>query len=317
MNALYNFGISLYAAGAHIAAHFSPKIKTMLQGQRRALSDLAASGIAGEKVMWIHAASLGEFEQGRPLIERMKRERPDYKIVLSFFSPSGYEVRKNFQGADVVVYLPFDFPETMRRFIEAINPDIAIFVKYEFWGNCISILHDRKVPVYLISAIFRPGQIFFKPWGGQFRKILRDYTWIFVQDEASRALLSSIGIRNVTVAGDTRFDRVSDIMAARRDLPEIAAFVATAPFTIVIGSSWQRDENVYIPWLHAHPEVKAICAPHEFDAARLDDLLKAFGPGTWLYSRFISAHPDPASVRYLIIDSFGLLSSLYRYRNAP
>ncbi|MDE6497047.1 MAG: 3-deoxy-D-manno-octulosonic acid transferase, partial [Muribaculaceae bacterium] len=187
------------------------------------------------------------------------------------------------------------------------------FVKYEFWGNCITMLREKNVPVYLISAIFRPDQVFFKPWGGQFRRILQAYTHIFVQDERSAELLRGIHVTDVTVAGDTRFDRVSDIMATHKNLPEIEAFAASAPFTIIIGSSWPQDEDVYIPWLHAHPDVKAICAPHEFDGARLEAMLEKFGKGACLYSRYISEHLSPDTVKYLIIDCFGLLSSLYGY----
>ncbi|MDE6042671.1 MAG: 3-deoxy-D-manno-octulosonic acid transferase [Muribaculaceae bacterium] len=316
MNLLYNLGISLYAAAARVATSFNKKAKLMVEGQRLALPTLARAGLDNHKVLWLHAASLGEFEQGRPLLEMVRAMNPDIKIVLSFFSPSGYEVRKNYQGADAVVYLPFDKPAKMREFIDAVKPDIAIFVKYEFWGNCITTLKKRGVPVYLISAIFRPGQVFFKPWGGQFRKILKAYTHIFVQDMRSAELLKSIGIERVTAAGDTRFDRVKDIMNAHKDLSDIRAFTASAPFTLVVGSSWPQDEDVYIPWLHAHPEVKAICAPHEFDNSRLETLLKKFGDGAWLYSRYLSEKPQPDSVRYLIIDSFGLLSSLYAYGDA-
>ncbi|MDE6287145.1 MAG: 3-deoxy-D-manno-octulosonic acid transferase, partial [Muribaculaceae bacterium] len=248
-----------------------------------------------------------------PLLEEIRAKQPEIKIVLSFFSPSGYEVRKNYAGADVVVYLPFDRPGAMRKFIDAVKPDVAIFVKYEFWGNCITLLKKKNVPVYLISAIFRPEQIFFKPWGGIFRSILRAYTHIFVQDDRSATLLHEIGIDNVTVAGDTRFDRVKDIMSAHKDLSEIEAFAATAPFTLIAGSSWPQDEDVYIPWLHAHPEVKAICAPHEFDEARLGALLEKFGEGACLYSTYIKEKMSPDAVKYLIIDCFGLLSSLYGY----
>ncbi len=313
MDPLYNLGISLYSAAARLATRFNRKAALMVEGQRSALEKLAAAGLEGHKVLWVHAASLGEFEQGRPLMELVRARHPEMKIVLSFFSPSGFEVRKNYAGADTVVYLPFDKPARMRAFIDAVNPDIAVFVKYEFWGNCITMLKDRNIPVYLISAIFRPGQIFFKPWGGSFRKILKAYSHIFVQDENSAALLRSIGVTDVTVAGDTRFDRVKDIMAANKNLAEIADFTSSAPFTLVIGSSWPQDEDLYIPWLHAHPEVKAICAPHEFDKERLDALLEKFGDGACLYSRYIKERISPDTVHYLIIDCFGLLSSLYRY----
>lgn len=316
MNPLYNAGIALYGMAARVAAMRSDKVSRMLRGQRDSLLRLEAEArtVAPDGYdLWVHAASLGEFEQGRPLIERLKREHPDARVLLSFFSPSGYEVRKNYAGADTVVYLPFDRPKLVKRFLNAARPKCAVFVKYEFWGNFISELRRRSVPVYLISAIFRPGQIFFKPWGGDFRKILRSYTHIFVQDENSRLLLEGIGVRNVTVAGDTRFDRVADIRDAARELPDIEAFCRDSDFTLVAGSSWPPDEDVYIDWLHAHPGVKAICAPHEFDRKRIDGLLRRFGDGAVLYSEFKEGAVDPSAVRYLIIDCFGLLSSLYRY----
>ena len=284
MTPLYNAGIHLYRAAARIAAMRSRKVATMIGGQRETLERLRAERkrIAPEGYdLWVHAASLGEFEQGRPLMERFRREHPEARILLSFFSPSGYEVRKNYPVADTIVYLPFDTPSAARAFIEAAAPKCAVFVKYEFWGNYITRLRKLGIPVYIISAIFRPGQIFFRPWGGDFRRILRSYDRLFVQDDNSGRLLHGIGIDNVTVAGDTRFDRVTDIMAARKELPEVEAFCEGSPFTLVIGSSWQPDEDVYIDWLHAHPEVKTIS--------------------------------DPAPVRYLIVDSFGLLSSLYRF----
>ena len=319
MTPLYNAGIQLYRAAAHIAATRSRKVATMIGGQRATLKSLRAERmrVAPEGYdLWLHAASLGEFEQGRPLMERFRREHPEARILLSFFSPSGYEIRKNYSVADTVVYLPFDTPAAAHAFIDAAAPKCAVFVKYEFWGNYITRLRKLGIPVYLISAIFRPGQIFFRPWGSDFRRILHSYSHLFVQDSESAILLDGIGVRNVTVAGDTRFDRVTDIMAARKELPEVESFCSDATFTLVIGSSWQPDEDVYIDWLHAHPEVKAICAPHEFDSARLDTLIHRFGPGAMLYSRFMAERPDPASVRYLIVDCFGLLSSIYRFADA-
>ena len=316
MTPLYNAGIALYRAAAKVAALRSRKVASMLKGQHAALSELAAARqrvAPGGYDLWVHAASLGEFEQGRPLMEQFRRKNPGARILLSFFSPSGYEVRKNYSGADTVVYLPFDTPLASARFIEAAKPARAVFVKYEFWGNYITRLHKLGIPVYIISAIFRPGQIFFKPWGGEFRKILHSYTHLFVQDEASAQLLARFGVKNVSVAGDTRFDRVSDILASRRELPEIEAFKASSPFTLIAGSSWPQDEDMYIEWLHSHPEVKAICAPHEFDAQRLENLRLRLGSGAVLYSEYKTGNISPEDVQYLIIDCFGLLSSMYRY----
>lgn len=316
MTLLYNAGIAAYRASARLAALRSRKVALMLDGQGEAidrLRELRATVAPAGFDLWVHAASLGEFEQGRPLMERYRREHPGAKILLSFFSPSGYEVRKNYAVADAVVYLPFDTRANAKAFIDAASPACAVFVKYEFWGNYISELKKRGVPTYIISAIFRRQQVFFKPWGGDFREILRSYTHIYVQDENSRQLLSGIGVGNVTVAGDTRFDRVTDILAASKPLPDVESFCAGSEFTLIAGSSWPQDEDVYIDWLHRHPEVKAICAPHEFDAKRLESLCTRLGEGAMLYSRYCAEKPDPGTVRYLIVDCFGLLSSLYRF----
>jgi 3-deoxy-D-manno-octulosonic-acid transferase len=313
MNPLYNFGINLYAFGASLLARRSAKVAKMLEGQRDALASLHAERMQKATQgydYWFHAASLGEFEQARPLIERIRQDRPEAKILLTFFSPSGYEVRRNYDKVDTVAYLPFDKPKNVDTFLDAARPRMAIFVKYEFWGNYLEQLKRRNIPTYIISAIFRPKQIFFRPWGGVFRGMLRCYTHVYVQDQASADLLKGIGLTNVTAAGDTRFDRVSQIMATTVDLPLIDAFKSSAQTTLIVGSSWGADEDVYMPWLTAHKDIHAIIAPHEFDAARLDQLKQRLGEGTCLYSEYTA---DKTDVRYLIIDCFGLLSSLYRY----
>lgn len=323
MNPLYNFGIRSFAAGARIAALRSPKISRMLRGQEETLAglrhkrmDVAPEGFD----VWFHAASLGEFEQARPIIERIKRSNPATTILLTFFSPSGYEIRSNYDKADAVAYLPFDTPDRVRRFLDAAAPKTAIFAKYEFWGNYLEQLHDAGIPTYIISSIFRPRQRFFRLWGGMFRKMLRCYTHLYVQDETSKHLLGNIGITNVTVAGDTRFDRVTDILAQARMVPEIENFTSQSRFTLVAGSSWPQDEEIFIPWLKGHPEVRAIIAPHEFDRARLESLRHRLGNGkTRLLSEIKGEHPSNPlndNVRYIIVDCFGLLSSLYRYGNA-
>ncbi|MCM1482998.1 MAG: 3-deoxy-D-manno-octulosonic acid transferase [Muribaculaceae bacterium] len=313
MNPLYNLGIRAFSLGARVAAAKGGKAAKLVAGQKGIFDTLGRAIDPSGRYIWIHAASLGEFEQGRPLIEKIRRERPDAKILLTFFSPSGYEVRKNYEGADIVVYLPFDTPGNVSRWLNTVPLEAAIFVKYEFWGNYLTQLRKRGVPTYLISAIFRRGQIFFRPWGGMFRRMLRCYTWIFVQDEGSRELLADIGVRNVTVAGDTRFDRVTEIMTRAREIPVIEDFVSHAEMTLVVGSSWEPDEDVYIPWLNAHSGVKAIVAPHEYDAVRLERLRERLGKGTMLLSE-LNEHPQRAcDARHVIIDCFGLLSSLYRY----
>ncbi|MBR5744244.1 MAG: 3-deoxy-D-manno-octulosonic acid transferase, partial [Muribaculaceae bacterium] len=220
MNPLYNFGIRAYAFGAKVLATRKEKVRKMLDGQKATFERLSQRLDPSRRYVWIHASSLGEFEQGRPLIEMIRRERPDCHVVLSFFSPSGYEVRHDYAEADAVVYLPFDLPKNAERFIDIVKPKMAIFVKYEFWGNYLSALHRRGIPTYIISSIFRRGQIFFRPWGGMFRKMLRCFTHIYVQDDASRTMLANIGITNVTVAGDTRFDRVTDILANVKEVTQ-------------------------------------------------------------------------------------------------
>lgn len=314
MNPLYNTSIALLKGGVKLSKGFNAKSRRMLEGHKQTFG-LLQKALEGNSspVVWIHAASLGEFEQGRPMIELIKKNRPDWKVVLSFFSPSGYEVRKKYPLADVVVYLPFDTPGNARKFVRMVRPTMAIFVKYEFWGNYLNALKRAKVPTYIISAIFRPTQAFFKPWGGTFRKMLRCFTHLYVQDEASRELLAGIGVTNVTVAGDTRFDRVADVRSSKCSIEWIPHMMEHAGMRFIAGSSWSADEAVYADWLNARKEVKFIIAPHEFDAARLEQL-KALFPGrsVMLLSEWKQAG-SPASVEGLIVDSFGHLSSLYRY----
>lgn len=311
MNPAYNFGIKAYRLAVRLAALRGHKARTMLEGQKRTFDLLREKLNPAHQHIWIHASSLGEFEQGRPLIERIKKENPDARIVLSFFSPSGYEVRKHYELADVVCYLPFDLPAEVNTFLNLVNPSMAIFVKYEFWGNYLSELRRRNIPTYLISAIFRDSQIFFRPWGGMFRDMLKCYTRIFVQNEESRQLLKAIDVDNVEVAGDTRFDRVASVRAAAKEFPVIAAFVENAKFTLVMGSSWPHDEDIVIPYFNAHPNMKLIIAPHEFDHARLNSIMSRIKRKTGLYSATNAA--QAAEMDCLIIDSFGILSSLYRY----
>jgi len=316
MNPLYNAAIHLYGAAARLAALRSPKVKEMLAGQEVTLLTLADERrrVAPDGYdLWLHAASLGEFEQGRPLMERLRREHPDMKILLTFFSPSGYRVRCNYAGADTVAYLPFDTPGRVGRFLDAAAPKMAVFVKYEFWGNYLEQLHARAIPTYIISAIFRSGQRFFRSGGGTFRRMLGNFTHIYVQDEGSHKLLAGIGIDNVTVAGDTRFDRVTDIQRYAKNVPVVAKFVENSPFTLVAGSSWAPDEDLYIPWLKAHPEVKAIIAPHEFDDCRIKRLMARLGSGARRLSELKSPDDLRGDETAIIVDCFGLLSSLYRY----
>lgn len=320
MNPLYNLGIQGLRLGARLGAVRSDKLKKQLEGQKETLGQIrAALARRGREGFdyWFHAASLGEFEQARPLIEAIRKKNPEACILLTFFSPSGFEVRKDYTAADCVAYLPFDTPSAARAFVRAARPACAVFIKYEFWGNFLQALFENDVPLYLVSAVFRPGQIFFKPWGGAFRRMLGYYTHIFVQDESSRLLLENIGFRNVTVAGDTRLDRVSQIAAEARPIENLRRWLepgpdSSRPFTLAVGSSWQPDEACYIPWLNAHPQVKAIIAPHEFDAERLAAMQKSLKGRSVLWSE-VDDSEIPADAQTVIIDCFGLLSRLYAY----
>ena len=230
--------------GMHLASPWHHKARLTVQGQARTISYLKETLDPDGGYIWIHAASLGEFEQGRPLIEKIREEQPDAKILLSFYSPSGYEVRKTYDKVDAVCYMPVDTPRRVKEFLDVVKPKMAIFVKYEFWGNFLEQLKRRNVPTYIISSIFRPGQSFFKPWGGMFRKMLGCFTHLYVQDEESRELLHDIGVDNVTVCGDTRLDRVLQIKAQAQEFPAIAAMTSGDKLTLVMGSSWQPDEDI-------------------------------------------------------------------------
>ena len=312
--ALYNNGIRLYRKGVRIAARRPGKARLMKSGHRTVFQYLKDHIKPGEKYVWVHTSSLGEFEQGRPLMERLRRERPDLKILLTFFSPSGYEVRRAWPGADAVCYLPFDIPSNVEKFLNMVQPVAAVFVKYEFWRNYLMALEERGIPTFLISGIFRRGQMFFRHGGAWYRRLLHCFTHLMVQDDNSRRLLSGIGVDNVSVCGDTRFDRVSDILQARRPVDILQRFTEGASTVFIAGSSWPADEKVYFPWLKAHPEVKVIIAPHEYDDERVNALLSAF-PGEAVNWTQAKLHEEEAlkGKRVLVMDCFGLLSAAYRY----
>ncbi|MBP5499032.1 MAG: 3-deoxy-D-manno-octulosonic acid transferase [Muribaculaceae bacterium] len=311
MNPFYNIGIKAYALGVKIASVYKAKAKKMLRGQAETFKTLEENIDTEKEYIWFHASSLGEFEQGRPLIEKIKVDYPEAKILLSFFSPSGYEVRKGYSNADVVVYLPFDTPQNVARFLSLVRLKMAIFIKYEFWGNYLQELKRREIPTYIISAIFRPGQVFFRPWGRMFADMLRCYTTIFVQNEESRALLRKIGVENVEISGDTRFDTVAKVRENAKEFPAIEHMTEKSPLTLVMGSSWQPDEDIVIPYFNTHPEVKLIIAPHEFNNERLNAIKARMKRPTSLYT--MTPESEAAEVDCLIIDCFGILSSIYRY----
>ncbi len=312
---MYSLIIHLYAFFIELISPFHKKARLMRLGQWKTNGILREKIDRNAKYIWFHASSLGEFEQGRPLIEKIKAEHPEYKILLTFFSPSGYEVRKNYGGADVVCYLPFDTPYRVKKFLDLSKPVMAIFIKYEFWDNYLSELKRRNIPVYIVSAIFRKEQLFFKWYGGMYRKVLSYFTHIFVQDDASRELLSKYGVTNVSVFGDTRFDRVQDVYKNTKQVPMVDLFVnnnrSDNQLTMVAGSSWQQDEEVYLNYFNEHPELKLIIAPHEIHKDHLmhiESMLKR--PSIRLSE---ATEKDIKGKSCLIVDSFGLLSSIYRY----
>jgi len=308
---VYNIIIYIYLLGVALLSLFNEKVRKMWQGERRALSTIREHLDPDAKYVWFHAASLGEFEQGRPLMEQLRRDHPEYKILLTFFSPSGYEVRKDYAGADIICYLPLDTIRNARRFLRTIRPVMAFFIKYEFWYNYLHILRHRGIPVYSVSSIFRPDQVFFRWYGRQYAHVLRCFTHFYVQNDESRQLLAKIGITDVTIVGDTRFDRVLHIKEAARELPLVHQFKADSP-CFIAGSSWQPDEHIFIPWLNDHPHWKAVIAPHVIDADHLAAIEQQFSGRKVV--RYTEATPDNVrDADVLLVNCFGLLSSIYRY----
>lgn len=307
---MYTIAIYLYALAVRLASLTNRKARLMIKGHRKTWRTLRDHAKERQHYVWFHAASLGEFEQGRPLMERLRREHPEKRILLTFFSPSGYEVRKDYAGADLVCYLPFDTPLNARRFVRLVQPEKAFFIKYEFWHHYIDELHRAGVPVYSVSSIFRNDQIFFRPYGRSYARVLHHFNHFFVQNEASRRLLNSLGVTQVSVTGDTRFDRVIDIRNQAKSLPLAAALTGDSR-TIVAGSTWPPDEEILIPYFNRHPELKLIIAPHEVNEERLRSIEQRLKRPALRYSQ---ATPESsAQADCLIIDGYGLLSSLYRY----
>ena len=310
MKVLYNIGISIFTAIAYIISPFNSKVSQWVKGQKNWAGKIEEKIKPGDRTVWIHCASLGEFEQGRPVLEAIKKDIPELKIVLTFFSPSGYEIRKNYTNADCIIYLPADNPRNAAKFISLVSPELVIFVKYEFWNNYISVLYENKIPLYLISAIFRPGQHFFKWYGSFFRGLLKKFEKIFVQDKKSLDLLSGIGIGNVILAGDTRFDRVTQLTATSRDIPQLDRFRGNEKLFLA-GSSWKQDEEIISQYINRFPDkMKWVFAPHEIDIPNIDRLEKLFKVSV---IRFSQLNETSAEARVLIIDNIGMLSSAYRY----
>ena len=298
--------------GVAIASLFNKKVKKMWAGERQAVKVLKEKVDPEARYIWFHAASLGEFEQGRPLIEHLRETHPEYKILLTFFSPSGYEVRKNYEGADIICYLPLDTIRNARRFLRAVKPVMAFFIKYEFWYNYLHILQHRGVPTYSVSSIFRPDQIFFQWYGRQYGRVLKCFTHFFVQNMESKALLAKLGITDVDVVGDTRFDRVLQIKEASKQLPIVEQFTAHAQKVFVAGSSWLPDEDIFIKYFDIHKDWKLIIAPHVISDEHLSQIFELLkGRRVVRYTEATEENVKDAEV--LIIDCFGLLSSIYHY----
>ena len=307
---MYELIISLYTLGVGVASLFNPKARKMWKGGREAFRVLRDKVDSSSRYVWFHAASLGEFEQGRPIMERLRAEHPEYKILLTFFSPSGYEVRKNYEGADIVCYLPLDTYFGARRFLSLVHPEVAFFIKYEFWWNYLHILKRRGVPVYSVSSIFREGQVFFRWYGRTYSNVLKCFTRFFVQNDESRRLLATLGITDVDVTGDTRFDRVLQVKQQARQLPIVDAF-RQGYKVFVAGSSWPPDEDIFINYFNEHRDWKLIIAPHVIGN---DHIRQIVGKLRRKAVRYTEATEDSArEADCLIIDCFGLLSSIYGY----
>ena len=321
---IYNIVIYFVLWGIAVASLFNEKVRKMWRGEREAFKILKQKVDPNAKYIWFHAASLGEFEQGRPLMERIRKDYPQYKILLTFYSPSGYEVRKNYEGADIICYMPVDTRLNAIRFLRLVHPVMAFFIKYEFWSNFLHILKHRNIPTYSVSSIFREDQVFFKWYGRSYANVLKCFTRFFVQNEESKRLLEGIGITAVDVVGDTRFDRVLQIKEAAKQLPICEAFrtgVASSQSAdvphhdfkvFVAGSSWPPDENIFIPFFNEHKDWRLLIAPHVIAEEHLKLILSLIkGKKVVRYTQ--TTPEEAAEADVLIIDCFGLLSSMYNY----
>lgn len=302
---------SMYFGCVRVAALFNKKARRLSCGEKQALGNIASRIESGERYIWFHAASVGEFEQGRPIMEKIKQEHPQCKIILTFFSPSGYELRKNYVGADIVAYLPFATKKKVRKFLDLVNPIKAVFIKYEFWPNYLKELKHRQIPTYIIAAIFRKNQIFFKWYGAAYRKCLYAFEHLFVQDEESRILLAKYRINAVTVCGDPRFDRVCAIAQEAKNLPIIEQFTYGVP-TLIAGSTWPVDEDMLIRYVkEGNYACKLVLVPHETDKRHLHHIYQAL---RGRYVRYTEATPRNIEMaNCLVVDTVGILSSIYRY----
>ncbi len=314
MSLLYNLGILFYGLFIRVAALFNEKAKQFSSGRKNWRRNLSDKIDKNASYIWFHCASLGEFEQGRPVLEEIKKQYPKYKIILTFFSPSGYEIRKNYDGADIVSYLPMDTKRNAQDFLKLVQPKKVFFVKYEFWFNYISVLKKKQIPLYIISAIFRENQQFFQatPWGKWYKKMLYSFEHIFIQNETSARLLERNGINNFTVSGDTRFDRVAEIARGAKKFEIVEKFKGEN-VTLIAGSTWKPDEELLAGFINNSNDVKFIIAPHEVTTANINRIQQLLKKPTICFSKVDISDTDSYDV--LIIDSIGILSSLYQYGN--
>ena len=309
MKTLYNIAMGCYHLGIAAVAPWNKKAQLWRDGRKNLFERLRAAVDSSAPIVWVHVASLGEFEQGRPIIEKIKAERPEYKILLTFFSPSGYEIRKNYQGADYIFYLPLDTPSNARQFLDIVKPQMAVFVKYEYWLNLLAELKKRQIPTYIVSAIFRRDSIFFRSTGKMWREALKSFDMLFVQDENSKNLLAELGHQNVVVAGDTRFDRVAQIAAAAKRIEVIEQFKGESRL-FVAGSSWGADEDLIVRLANENPTIKFVVAPHEMEEARMAKIEQNATGGAVRYTKI---EGDITDKQILILDTMGMLSSVYGY----
>lgn len=314
MSLIYNVVLFFYRLFIHAASFFNEKARLFVNGRKNWEIRLKQKTDENARYIWFHCASLGEFEQGRPVIEEIKRRFPEYKIALTFFSPSGYEIRKNFEKADLVAYLPTDTRKNAKAFLNILRPEKVFFVKYEFWYHFISEIKRRNIPLYSVSAIFRPQQHFFKnsPWGKWFRKMLSGFNHLFVQNEVSASLLKDAGVMNFTISGDTRFDRVAAIAAGAREIELVEKFKGDS-LLVVAGSTWKPDEELLAAFINQSSNMRFIIAPHEVSAANINRIQQLLKKTALLFSK--AQNSDIQNFEVLIIDSIGLLSSVYRHGN--
>ena len=310
MRFLYQIGIQLAAFLLPFSRFFSTKMRLFVAGRKQSFNILEQKIDSSQKYIWFHVASLGEYEQGLPVMEALKKQYPEYKIVLTFFSPSGFEIRKNNKIADITIYLPLDTKQNVKRFLDLVQPKMVFFIKYEFWPNYLNELKKRHIPTYLVSGIFRENQLFFKGYGGFYRKALQAFTHFFVQNDTSKVLLQSIGFKNVTVHGDTRFDRVAQIVAHVQPLEFMERFKNNSK-TIVIGSSWIDDETVYLPYLNESENVKFVIAPHNIKEEEINRLIAKINKKVVRYTSY--KLEDLASADVFMIDTIGILTQIYAY----